>query len=114
MPGKWEGSTRKRTLPTNWRAIRKRVLHRDGGRCTWITNRQRCTEPARDVDHIDRRGGDDDSNLRSLCPWHHGRKSSAEGNASRRRLTTKRPREAHPGLIPKDPPKKLGKSRIWG
>lgn len=99
MPGQWVGSTRRAQLPVDWDSTRRpRILRRDGHQCTWMTDGQRCDQPATDVDHI-RRGNDhNDNNLRSLCAWHHKRKTSIEGNTSRRRHTTKRTPEQHPGL----------------
>ena len=98
MPGGWADSTR--VLPPNWQAIRLAILERDGWRCVWeSTSGRTCGAKATDVDHIVR--GDDHSpgNLRSLCRWHHARKSSAEGNAARKRGTSRRTPERHPGLI---------------
>lgn len=102
MPG-WKGSTRKHTLPSNWEStIRPRILARDGGRCTAIRadTDERCNDRANQVDHIDqsRRWDHSDSNLTSLCEWHHARKSSAEGGRAKaaRYAASKR---RHPGLI---------------
>lgn len=102
MPG-WQGSTRKSRLPSDWPQIRKRILARDGGRCTWIIDGARCPMPATDVDHIIAGDNHDDSNLRSLCKSHHAKKSSAEGGRARRRQNRyriERPNEQHPGLRP--------------
>lgn len=105
MPG-WAGSDRGARLPQNWHAIRGHVLKRDGYRCTWIDpdKRRRCEERATEVDHI--RPGDDHSygNLRSLCEWHHAKKSGAEGARARaiQRAKVKkkfRRTETHPGLL---------------
>jgi 5-methylcytosine-specific restriction protein A len=104
MPN-WSSSNRRDNLPTNWGAIRVRILKRDGHRCTHRDDYgTRCAELATDVDHI--RPGNDhsDGNLRSLCKWHHGKKSGAEGavaKATARRRIDKRFRrgEQHPGLI---------------
>ena len=100
----WEGSTRRERLPANWAVIRKRILRRDSDRCTHRHEGLRCDEPATEVDHI--RPGDDhsDTNLRSLCEWHHQKKSSSEGGAARaavyRRNNNKfRRSEPHPGLL---------------
>ena len=100
MPG-WKGSARKSQLPADWDAIRRRILARDGHRCTAIRadTDERCTERATDVDHVDqtRNWDHSDANLTSLCNWHHARKSSSEGgraNAARYRATKPR----HPGL----------------
>ncbi len=106
MPN-WEGSDRKERLPADWAELRRRVLRRDGYQCTAIRDDGeglRCPEPATDVDHI--RPGDDHrmSNLRSLCGWHHRRKSSGEGGRARalarRRYERQFSRvEPHPGLL---------------
>lgn len=96
MPGAWEGG--RRVLPADWARIRRRVLERDGHRCTWVTDGQRCSERATDVDHIGDRDDHDDDNLAGLCSWHHDRKSSAQGNAARVRRTERHPTEPHPGL----------------
>ena len=104
----WAGSDRRQRLPDDWEKRRARVLRRDGHRCTEqvTTNRgtERCPEKATDVDHV--RPGDDHSygNLRSLCAWHHQRKSSREGAAAmaakRRRIANRFRRvETHPGLL---------------
>lgn len=101
MAGQWVGSTRRAQLPPDWGRTRTRILHRDQHRCTWITDRhtnQRCDQQAVEVDHIQRGNDHNDTNLRSLCSWHHKKKTSIEGNTSRRRLTTKRTPEQHPGL----------------
>lgn len=108
MPG-WAGSDRRQELPDDWERRRKRVLARDGYRCTErlthpTGDTERCPSPATDVDHI-RPGGDHSyGNLRALCSWHHQKKSSAEGGIARavqRRRTRQRFRrvETHPGLL---------------
>jgi 5-methylcytosine-specific restriction enzyme A len=100
MGSSWQGSNRRSELPANWPAIRLAVLSRDGHQCTWIeTSSARCIRRATDVDHIINGGSHALTNLRSLCAWHHAKKSSAEGNAAQRRLTTKRAAPRHPGLI---------------
>lgn len=101
----WATSDRRSRLPSDWPAIRRRILKRDGYRCTALMrDRTRCTEEATDVDHI--RPGDDhdDSNLTSLCGWHHARKSSREGGqalaAKRKKIHSKfRRTEDHPGSL---------------
>ncbi|GGY88412.1 HNH endonuclease [Streptomyces nitrosporeus] len=97
----WEGSTRRQRLPKNWPAIRRRVIRRDEGRCTALySDGRRCELPGTDVDHIV--PGDDhrEANLRLLCPWHHQRKSSAEGGtaAAQVRVSVHRPKPQHPAL----------------
>jgi len=104
MPN-WQGSDRRDRLPPDWDRIRKRVLRRDGYRCTHRDQYgDRCATPATDVDHI--RPGDDhsDENLRSLCAWHHRKKSSSEGAAARARVQWRNKKrfsrdEGHPGLL---------------
>ncbi len=104
MP-RWEGSDRRQRLPADWDKIRRRILRRDGHRCTHRDEYgKRCEEPATDVDHIV--AGDDhrEANLTSLCGWHHQRKSSREGALAkakaRRRADRKfRRTEDHPGLL---------------
>lgn len=99
MPGGWSGSTRKERLPSDWPERRARVLERDRHQCTVIEGGERCIEVATEVDHVV--PGDDhrDENLASICSWHHGRKSSREGNRARWRFRARRPPERHPGLI---------------
>lgn len=77
------------------------MLKRDGHRCTaLLEDGTRCPAKATDVDHIVRGDNHDLPNLRALCGWHHARKSSAEGNAARRRGPShRRPPEQHPGLL---------------
>lgn len=86
-------------LPPGWEATRTRILERDGYRCQIVG----CPRPARDVDHVVptfEGGGDEDENLRSLCPPHHRQKSGRE--AARARLakrSRKRKPEPHPGIL---------------
>jgi 5-methylcytosine-specific restriction protein A len=104
MPN-WEGSDRRERLPADWPKRRLRVLRRDGGQCTALTQAgTRCDSLASDVDHV--RPGDDHSyeNLTSLCSYHHRIKSGREGaaaQAAKRRQIAKRFRrsEQHPGLL---------------
>ena len=100
----WQDSNRRDRLPPDWPAIRKRVLKRDGGKCQAEYDGEQCGWKATDVDHI--RPGDDhdESNLESLCSWHHARKSSREGNeakAKKAAVTAQKFRrtEEHPGLL---------------
>ncbi|WP_207391461.1 hypothetical protein [Streptomonospora litoralis] len=64
-----------------------------------MTDGRRCTRAATEVDHIKGKHDHRDQNLQALCEWHHRRKSSAEGNAQRRRFSNRRPPEQHPGLL---------------
>jgi 5-methylcytosine-specific restriction endonuclease McrA len=99
MPG-WQNSDRRSRLPRDWPVRRRRILTRDGGTCTQVREDtgRRCNAPATDVDHV--HPGDDhsDSNLTSLCGWHHRQKSSSEGgqaNAARHLA----PARKHPGVL---------------
>lgn len=95
----WEGSDRSARLPANWPSLVRQVEQRAQGRCQ-VTMRDgsRCRDRGTQCDHI--QAGDDHSlaNLQWICEWHHARKSAAEGNAARTRLTSRRPAERHPGL----------------
>jgi len=92
-------SWRHQPLPRGWYKTRLRILKRDGYRCTHIrydTN-TRCPESANQVDHIDPNGGEADSNLTSLCPYHHKQKSSSEGGRGVHKPAP--PTKPHPGVI---------------
>lgn len=96
----WETSDRRDTLPANWPALRAERLLIDGHRCTsTMRDGSRCRDRATDVDHPDDRTNHRVEDLRSICTWHHRRKSSREGAAARRPLSERRRPEAHPGLI---------------
>lgn len=76
------------------------MLARDGYWCTATDDTgTRCGEPATDVDHIEPGDNHDETNLTSLCSWHHARKSAREGGtaAAARRTTRRRTPEPHPG-----------------
>lgn len=87
-----------RDLPANWPAIRNQVKARDGHRCTAIReDGNRCPETTRlEVDHI---GDPDDHsprrNLRTLCHWHHARRTATQSHAARQ---ANKAQEQHPGL----------------
>jgi len=92
-----------RTSTTAWKTTRTRIIERDSHQCT--ATRQdlaRCPETTNlEVDHIIRPelgGTDDDSNLTTLCHWHHNRKTQAEAAASRTTRSIMRPPEVHPAL----------------
>ena|SRR5437868_8021469 len=91
-----------RTGTAEWIRTTKRIKARDGHRCTWIEDGQRCTGTADEVDHILEfadGGTDDDSNLRSLCIDHHRRKTAAHANRTRwSKAARRRPSPPHPGL----------------
>ena len=102
----WASSDRHGRLPSNWKALRKQVQERAGGRCEWIEDGVRCNDPqANQCDHIN--AGDDHSlaNLRWLCGPHHARKSSSEGRQAQLRAKREakrkfaRPVEEHPGRV---------------
>jgi 5-methylcytosine-specific restriction protein A len=111
MPG-WRGSDRRTQLPNDWGVTTLRILTRDFHRCQWVRvdTGTRCLAPnSHDVDHIirpDDGGTDEDSNLQTLCFFHHQRKSSYEGGkasgVSRRAAADRKKsqRPPHPGLMP--------------
>lgn len=104
MPG-WQNSDRRDFLPANWEQLRQERFRIDGYRCTGKNDSDgsRCTGPAEECDHIGRRTDHRIEMLRSLCEWHHARKSSAEGARARHAILRAnsqkfRRTEAHPGL----------------
>lgn len=98
----WTSSNRRASLPKGWARLRLIVMERDGYRCVWVEDGVRCPQPAREVDHINRLGGDDPSNLRSLCHAHHAKHTAQQSTAARPRRA--RLPELHPGLKRKDNP----------
>lgn len=114
MTGRWASSNRRADLPPDWRRIRAAVLARDNHRCTWLEGHpdggfvdylrgnyqpdDRCTRPARDVDHALGRHDHRVEACRALCTTHHKQRTgreAAEGRARKRgRLPVK-----HPGLL---------------
>ena len=108
----WETS-RRRKDPPYWPKLRAEILTRANNMCEHTqveqspqgTRTVRCTYPAKDVDHIvnlANGGTDAPTNLQALCEWHHKRKTSQEATEARAkapRLTERRPKPKHPGLI---------------
>jgi 5-methylcytosine-specific restriction protein A len=110
-----EPSRRTTPLPTNWPRLRNHIRKRDGQRCTWIESEpdgghpltpgaaehpDRCGGGAGSVDHIGDPRNHSDDNLRTLCAWHHDRRTAQQANAAKPPAPTlRRPRERHPGLI---------------
>lgn len=97
----WANSNRAARLPSNWPAIRRRIIRRDGGRCTQLfSDGRRCERTDVEVDHIVPGDDHSDDNLRCLCTWHHRRKSAHEGGtaAALTRVRTARPTPIHPAL----------------
>ena len=92
----WTGERSKR-LPSNWAALRKRVLARDGYQCRIRSHV--CSFHATEVDHIVAGDNHDLGNLQSVCSDCHKQKTSFEASsASRRKRELKlRPRDRHPG-----------------
>lgn len=96
MSGGWQGSTRVKRLPPNWRKIRARILARDPI-CKLCDVR-----PSKFCDHIEAMTDDhSEAGLQGVCGPCHDRKSSREGNDAQRenpRPGRTRPPEQHPGL----------------
>lgn len=103
MPG-WQNSDRRQFLPPNWPQLREQRFKIDGYRCTaMLSDDTRCTGPAEECDHIGKRTDHRIEKLRSLCSWHHARKSSREGAMAKAKILRAnsqkfRRTEAHPGL----------------
>ena len=101
----WEGSTRKESLPPNWQKLRAERFKIDGFRCTQRdVYGERCEEPAQECDHHGDRLDHRIQNLRSLCSWHHQKKSSRQGAqaryAKKRAFENKfRRTETHPAFL---------------
>ncbi|MEH0627789.1 HNH endonuclease signature motif containing protein [Streptomyces stelliscabiei] len=97
MSGGWKNSDRRSRLPSNWQAIRAKVLARDPI-CKICDVR-----PSTHCDHIEAKtDAHAEDRLQGVCVTCHGLKSSAEGNAAQRanpRPGRQRPAEQHPGLL---------------
>lgn len=93
------GTRRTRPLPPNWRTLRNATIERDGHQCTWTEpDGSRCPETHHlEVDHIG--DPDDHTALRTLCTWHHAKRTAAQAVAARLRNPRRRPTPRHPGLI---------------
>ncbi len=91
----WYTSNRRNSLPSNWEAIRAKVLREASYRCA--IEYGGCTGVATEVDHIN--PGNDHTRCQAACKPCHSKKSSAEGVSRRRELNKlkKRPAERHPG-----------------
>lgn len=97
-----------RDLPGDWKTRTRQVKDRDGWRCTWTTDGQRCTETTRlEVDHIGNPNNHHLDNLRTLCHYHHAKRTALQAAAARKLPPRNRTPEPHPGLIA--PP-----SSTWG
>lgn len=98
MAGRWVGSQRRLSLPPDWQSrIRPAVIARDKV-CQWrMSGGGICGAPGNQVDHKGDRHDHRLEALQLLCEYHHGIKSSREGNAARPR--TRREPEKHPGLL---------------
>lgn len=94
------GGYRTSPLPTGWKRLRQQVLNRDQHRCTWTENDQRCTETTSlEVDHICDRDDHHLDNLRTLCAWHHAKRTGHQAYAASNQALRRRPQRRHPGLI---------------
>jgi hypothetical protein len=90
--------TRRTTpLPKGWAKLRLAVLDRDGHRCTWTDNGDRCPSRATEVDHVGPPNVHDPRLLRSLCTPHHRRRTAHQANAAK--TPRRRPPEQHPGVV---------------
>lgn len=100
----WRGN-RKSELPSDWQAIRKAVMERDGYRCRHVeVTGLRCNvvnAPYMVIDHINDKHDHSLTNLQLLCHRHNAIRTGAQGAAARE-ARRKRPAEPHPGLIRRD------------
>ncbi|MCO6558495.1 MAG: HNH endonuclease [Bifidobacterium sp.] len=106
----WSSSNRRARFNKGWYKKRKQILDRDHHVCQWPVEDGNgfpagiCGRPARAVDHRrhDMAHDDDrDSNLWSLCDWHHNIKTqmeSAEGKRKRARRNRERAYYDHPAF----------------
>lgn len=88
------GSRHERGYGSAWDKLRKVVLSRDEGWCVACLLYGRHV-PAKTVDHVipkSEGGGDELSNLQSLCADCHAEKSSAEGAFAQGRAVRKKTR----------------------
>ena len=97
MSGGWQGSDRRRRLPSGWAKIRAEVLQRD-------PTCQLClVRPSTHCDHLEPKKDDHrKTSLRGVCEPCHMQLSSKQGNDAQRanpRPGRKRPPEQHPGLL---------------
>lgn len=101
----WENSDRLEHLPADWKKRRRDRFRRDGYQCTYRDEfGERCNSPAEECDHIGSRDDHRIEMLRSLCSYHHGKKSGSQGGSAsaraRRSRTKKFDRtETHPALM---------------
>lgn len=82
--------------PTNWRAIRSRILNRDGHTC------YSCQGTATTVDHllpVAQGGTHDDGNLAAMCWTCHQAKTKTESKQGKALRSRRREQEQHPGRI---------------
>lgn len=99
----WETSNRRKDLPPNWNKVRQERFKVDGYRCTARDEYgQRCTFAAEECDHIGKRTDHRIEMLRSLCTWHHSKKTAEQGQEAMRKKMNKinqrfRITEKHPG-----------------
>ncbi|MDH2392330.1 HNH endonuclease signature motif containing protein [Streptomyces sp. HNM0663] len=101
-PGAWRTTPR----PRGWKTLRAQALERDGQQCTWVEDGQRCAQAGTDADHIGDPTDHSLSNLRTLCRYHHRKRTALQARAARGDTPPRRrPAEAHPGLITNDKPK---------
>ncbi|MFJ4925283.1 HNH endonuclease [Streptomyces sp. NPDC088736] len=96
MSGGYRGSDRKARLPSNWRAIRAKVIARD------VVCQICKIRPATHCDHLKAKTDDHaEDRLQGVCEPCHLQKSSGEGNDAQRanpKPGRQRPQEPHPGM----------------
>ena len=90
----WATSNRRASLPSDWRTIRARILHRDP---TCTLGYDCCTVRSVEVDHIGEAHDHRDHMLRGVCSPCHKRRTNEQAQAAR--IPRTRPQPAHPGRL---------------
>lgn len=102
----WESSQRRESLPSNWSQIRKRILKRDGDRCTAsMRDGSRCpTTTGLEVHHTGKANDHREHLLTVLCSWHHAKETAEQSRKAkaiqRSKIRNKfRWSEEHPSMM---------------
>ena len=103
--GRWDSSSRRATLPADWRQRRAAARDRAGGQCecTGCDQHQgRCPEAGAECDHIGDRLDHSLDNLAWLCAECHAARTREQGRRARQaqldKLTHPSARALPPGL----------------
>ncbi len=97
MTGRWQSSTRRSELPSNWPTLRRQVKARAHGKCEASAHAANCDGIGKDCDHVGDRHDHSLANLQWLSGPCHAAKTQAEAQAAKPQR--KRTPELHPGRI---------------